>query len=51
MKGHKILLKKEKNRKREYGREPYQNLSKDEKQRLAEYRKKYYEMQNNKNLS
>ena len=33
--------------KREYGRERYKNLLGDEKQRLAEYWKSYYEMRKN----
>ena len=41
-----MLLKKKKSKKREYGCEGYQNLSKDEK-RLVEYRKRQYEMQKN----
>ena len=49
VKGIEICLKKKKNRNGEYGLERYKNLSKDEKQKLAEYRKKYYEMRKNKN--
>ena len=41
MKNIKIFLKK-KNKKRQYGRERYNNLSEDEKQKLAGYRTKYY---------
>ena len=36
-------LSKEKN-KQHYGREQYKNLLADEKQKLLEYRKKYYKM-------
>ena len=50
MKGTKIYLNKKKNKKQEYGHEPYKNLSEDEEQRLPEYRKRYYEMQKNKNM-
>ena len=32
----KVFLKKEKKKKRQYGRERYKNLSKDEKQKLVE---------------
>ena len=32
---------------KEYRREQYQNFSEDEKQKLAEYRKRYYEMRKN----
>ena len=32
-----IFLKKKKKKKRQYGRECYKNLSKDEKQKLVEY--------------
>ena len=41
MKDIKIFLKKTKKKKQQYGRERYKNLSKDEKQKLAEYSKKY----------
>ena len=43
----KIFLKKKKKQKiiREYGREQYNNLPENEKQRLVEYKKRYYEMQ------
>ena len=34
-------------KKRKYGREYYKNLSEDEKQKLVEYRKKYYRMRKN----
>ena len=44
----KTLLKKKKNRKREYGRERYKNLSENAKQRLVEHRKRYYKMRKNK---
>ena len=38
-----MFLKKKKTKKREYSRQKYKNLSEDEKQQLAEYRKRYYE--------
>ena len=44
MKDIKILLKK---KKREYGYERYKNLSEAEKQRLVEYKKRYYNMLKN----
>ena len=34
-----IKRERERDREREYGRERYKNLSKDEKQKLVEYRK------------
>ena len=34
-----------------YGQEQYKNESEDEKQKLVEYRKKYYEIVKNKNAS
>ena len=43
----KIFLKKKKGKKQEYGCERYKNLSEDEKQKLVEYRKKYYTMRKN----
>ena len=36
----KMFLKKKKKKKQQYGRERYKNLSEDEKQKLADYRKK-----------
>ena len=39
--GIKILLKKKKNKKWEYGHERYKNLSEDEKQKLIEHRKRH----------
>ena len=42
MKDIKIFLKKRKGKKQQYGHDPYKNLSEDEKQKLVEYRKKYY---------
>ena len=36
---YKSVSKKEKEQKRQYGRELYKNLAKDEEQNLAEYRK------------
>ena len=43
----KIFLIKEKEKKRQYGCEHYKNLSEDEKNKLTEYRKKYYKMRKN----
>ena len=39
-----------KKQKWEYGHEGYKNLSEDEKQRLVEYKKRYYQKRKNKNL-
>ena len=39
---YQIYLKKKKKKKQQYGCENYKNLSEDEKQKLVEYRKKYY---------
>ena len=47
MKDIKIFLKKKKKKKQQYGLERYKNLSEDEKQKLVEYRKKYYRMREN----
>ena len=44
MKDIKIFLKKKKKKKRQYSRERYKSLSEDEKDKLVEYRKKYYRM-------
>ena len=44
------LTEEENNKNREYGHERYKNLSEDEKQRLVEYRKRYYKIGKNKNL-
>ena len=41
----KIFLKKKE--KRQYGCERYKNLSEDVKQKLVEFRKKYYRMRKN----
>ena len=38
-----MFLKKKKEEKHQYGRECYKNLSEDEKQKLAEYRKNIIE--------
>ena len=46
----KIFLKKKKEKRQQYGRERYENLSEDEKQTLVEYRKKYYRMRKNATL-
>ena len=43
----KIFLKKKKEKKRQYRRERYKNISGDEKQKLVEYRKKYYRTRKN----
>ena len=52
LKGIRIFLKKKKTKNREYGHERYKNLSEDIKQKLVQYRKRYYEMQkNNLNVS
>ena len=48
--GVKIILKKKKTASGD-GHKQYKNLSEDEKQKLAEYRKKYYKIQKNKNAS
>ena len=34
-------------KKQQYGHEYYKNLQKDEKQKLVDYRKKYYQMRKN----
>ena len=47
LKDIKIFLKKKKKKKQQYGCERYKNLSEDEKQKLVEYRKKYYRMRKN----
>ena len=39
----KVFLRKKKEKKQQYGRERYKNLSEDEKQNLAEYRKNIIE--------
>ena len=39
----KIFLRKKKEKKQQYGRERYKNLSEDEKQNLAEHRKNIIE--------
>ena len=46
----KIFLNKKKKTKRKYCHERYKNLLKDEKQKLVEYRKKYYRMRQNASL-
>ena len=40
----KIFLKKKKKKKRQYGCERYKSLSEEEKEKLVEYRKKFYRM-------
>ena len=44
----KILLKKKNKKKQQYGCESYKNLLEDDKQKLVEYRKKYYKMRKKK---
>ena len=51
MKDIKFFSEEEKNKKQEYGPERYKNISKDEKQRLVEYRTSYFEMRTNKTAS
>ena len=43
----KFLRKKKKKEQRKYDHECYKNLSGDEKNKLIEYRKKYYNMRKN----
>ena len=40
----KVVLKKTKNKKQQYGCERYKNLPQDEKQNLVEYSKQYYKI-------
>ena len=47
MKDIKIFIEKKKKKKQQHGSEPYKNLSEEEKQKLAEYRKKIYRMRKN----
>ena len=47
MKDIKAFLKKKKKKQWQYGHGRYKDLSEDEKQKLAEYRKKYYKMRKN----
>ena len=42
-----FLKKKKKKKKQQYGGERYKNLSKDRKQKVTEYRKKYYKVRKN----
>ena len=42
LKDIKVFLKKENEKKWQYGRERYKNLPEDEKQKLAEYREKIF---------
>ena len=44
MKDINIFLNKKKEKKQQYDSERYKNLPEDEKQKLAEYRQKYYRM-------
>ena len=43
----KIFLKKKKKKRRQYARERYKILSENKKNKLVEYRKKYYRMRKN----
>ena len=47
LKDIKIFIKKKKKKKQQYGHERYKNLSEDVKQKLVDYRKKYYRMRKN----
>ena len=49
LKNNKIFLKKKKKTKQQYGSERYKNISENEKQKLVDYRKRYYEKLENKN--
>ena len=51
MKDIKIFLKKKKEKKRQYGRKRYKNLSKEEKQKLVDYRKKNAELKKMSNYN
>ena len=42
----KVVLKKKKEEKQQYGFEQYKNLPEDEKQKLVKYRKKHYKTRN-----
>ena len=42
-----LLIRKKTKSKKQYGSKQYKNLSEDEKQKLVEYRKIYYEMRKN----
>ena len=48
MKDIKVSLKKKKNIKQKYDCRQYKNLTETEKERLVEYRKRYYEIRKNK---
>ena len=50
MKDIKVLRKKKKVKKQQYGHERYKNLSEGEKQKLIDYRKKHYLMKKNASL-
>ena len=43
-----MSLKKKENIKQKYDRRQYKNLTETEKERLVEYRKRYYEIRKNK---
>ena len=47
LKDIKIFLKKKRNKNRQCGRERYKNLSEIKKNKLVEYRKKYYRTKKN----
>ena len=47
LKDIKIFLKKKRNKNRQYGRERYKYLSEIKKNKLVEYRKKYYRTKKN----
>ena len=47
MKDIKVFLKKKKKKNQQYDGERYKNLPVYERQKLTEYRKKYYEMRKN----
>ena len=47
LKDIKIFLKKKSNKNRQCGRERYKNLSEIKKNKLVEYRKKYYRTKKN----
>ena len=42
------MSEEDKNKKREYGKNRYHNMSEEKKQKLKEYQKKYREAKNNK---
>ena len=46
----KLFIRKKKKKKQQYGHERYKNLPKEEKRKLVEYSKKYYQMRKNGRL-